>query len=153
MTASSKSLSACAPFVAPRLCSTKTRKNKKSANNIHRRMVVARVRGQMIFRWRFFVAARHPCSMTSCKKKGSATKHLSSAFFPWRIVVGIHWRLNANERTPRKVTLLLAFLVRIPMPRNADNEVLYVPGILVAGGAQLRRQAFWWGGAQMRAFF
>jgi hypothetical protein len=37
MTMSSKSLSACALFVVPCLCSTKTRCNEKSANNIRRR--------------------------------------------------------------------------------------------------------------------
>jgi hypothetical protein len=36
MTKSSMSLPACALFVAPHLCSTKTRRNKKSADNIRR---------------------------------------------------------------------------------------------------------------------
>jgi hypothetical protein len=92
MTTSSMSLSACAPFVAPRLCSTKTRRNKKSAGNIRRRHRAVRRRGQFccLLVVGNFLACRS--SALYCRQRSLP---FSSAFS--------RRRSDANERRQRSI--------------------------------------------------
>jgi hypothetical protein len=113
-------LSACALFVAPRLCSTKTRRNKKSADNICRCQGGSSARGILLL-----VGRRKFCCVSVDRDKVSVVGVLSSAF----VVVRTPTKEGRRKRHFRRRSR-----VGVPTPMNADNEV----SVERSGGGRLR---------------
>jgi hypothetical protein len=108
-TSSMRSLSACALFVAPRLCSTKMRRNKKSADNIRRRHRAVRRQGKFccVSVVGNFVACRS--SALYCHRRSLPSERQRKKADESEIFVGVlasafsRRRSNANERRQRSV--------------------------------------------------
>jgi hypothetical protein len=150
MTSSSQGLSACALFVAPRLCSTNSRHNKKSADNICRRQGRSSAREILLH-----VGRRKFCCVSIV---GNCVACLSSEIllrvgrrkFCCVLVVG-NFRnkisvvgvlssalMDANERRPTKATFRRRSRIGVPTPMNADNEV----SVGRSGGGRLQYGRF-----------
>jgi hypothetical protein len=111
-------LSPCALFVAPRLCSTKTRRNKKSADNICQRQGGSSAR-EILLR----VGRRKFCCVSVVGVV------LSSAF----VAVQTPTKEGRRKRHFRRRSRL-----GVPTPMNADNEV----SVRRSGGGRLRYGRF-----------
>jgi hypothetical protein len=101
MTSSSQSLSACALFVAPRLCSTNSRCNKKSADNIRRRQGRSSAREILL--------------------------RVSHRKFCWVSVVGVH---RAPPQHPRAADVAVEQLGKARMKSSEFMRITVVPRLM-----------------------